>query len=152
LNRGFRVLLIAAVAALAINMAPQTAGSAEASGCIRIYRIYYNSPGTDYGSNYSLNGEWIQLHNVCSYGKSLTGYKFRDAAWHWYQFGSYTLKAYGYVKIHTGSGTNTSTDRYQNRGSYVWNNNTDTAYLYNSAGTYLMKCYYNNSSVASHYC
>ena len=29
-----------------------------------IKEIYYNSPGSDDGSNSSLNGEWIQLKNT----------------------------------------------------------------------------------------
>jgi hypothetical protein len=35
------------------------------------------------------------------------------------------------VRIHTGKGTNTSTDRYWGRSWYVWNNTGDKAYLRN---------------------
>jgi len=40
-----------------------------AVSCVTIYRIYYNSPGTDDGSNGSLNGEWIRLYNTCGTDK-----------------------------------------------------------------------------------
>jgi hypothetical protein len=41
---------------------------------------------------------------------------------HIYTFGTYTIKAHGYVKIHTGRGINTQTDRYWDRRWYVSNN------------------------------
>ncbi len=142
-----RALLCAAIAALAISVAPQTASPADAASCVKIYKIYYDSPGSDYGSNSSLNGEWIQLKNVCATSKNLNGFKLRDVANHWYYFSTnYTLGAGKLVKIHTGSGSNTSTDRYMNRGWYVWNNTSDTAYLYNSSGTRIRTCSYTTSS------
>jgi hypothetical protein len=143
---------VASVLAIGVTATPRVAGTADAAGCVRIYKIYYNSPGTDYGSNYSLNGEWIQLHNVCGTAKSLTAWTIRDAVGHTYKFSTYSLRAYGYVKIHTGKGTNTSTDRYWGSGWYIWNNNTDRAYLRNSVGTLVYSCYYNSTAVAYKYC
>jgi hypothetical protein len=35
------------------------------------------------------------------------------------------------VRIHTGKGTNISTDRYWGLENYVWNNSGDKAYLRN---------------------
>jgi hypothetical protein len=137
-----RLLVIAAFAALAVNAAPQTARPAEAAGCIRIYKIYFDSPGTDTGTNTSRNGEWIQLRNACASGKSLYGWKVRDLANHVYRFGTYTLGAGKLVKIHTGKGTNTSTDRYWGSAYYIWNNDKDTAYLVNAAGTRVGTCSY----------
>ncbi len=64
---------------------------ASAATCISIYRIYYNSPGSDTGSNTSLNGEWIQLHNHCATARSLTNVRVKDAARHTYTFGTYAL-------------------------------------------------------------
>jgi Lamin Tail Domain len=147
-----RLALIAAFALVGFGAQGARPSTAEAAGCVQVYRIYYNSPGTDYGSNTSLNAEWIQLKNHCSTGRSLHYWKLRDAASHWYTFGTYTLKAYSTVKLHTGKGTNTSTDRYQGRSWYVWNNDTDTAYLYNSSGTRVDSCYYNNRNASSTYC
>lgn len=145
---GFCALLIAA--GLAVN--PAGAKPAAAIGCVQIYRIYYNSPGSDTRTNTSLNGEWIQLKNHCSTGKGLSSWTIKDAAGHRYTFGTYTLKAGAYVKVHTGSGTNTSTDRYWRSGNYIWNNGSDKAYLRNSAGTLMDSCSYSNSSVAYKYC
>jgi hypothetical protein len=136
------LLFVAALGALAIGFAPQTTVPVDAAGCIKIYKIYFDSPGTDSGSNYSRNGEWIQLKNTCSSGKALSGYKVRDLANHYYRFGTYILGAGKLVKIHTGSGSNTSTDRYWGSSYYIWNNDKDTAYLANSAGTRVGTCSY----------
>ena len=43
----------------------------------------------------------------------------RDAQGHVDKFGSDWIKAYGYVKIHTGKGADTQTDRYWGRSWYV---------------------------------
>ena len=39
------------------------------------------------------------------------------------------------VTLHTGSGTDTSSDLYWGQGSPVWNNSGDTVFVYDDAGT-----------------
>ncbi|MDP8904851.1 MAG: lamin tail domain-containing protein [Chloroflexota bacterium] len=92
------------------------------------------------------------MRNACSKGKSLSNWRIKDAAGHTYTFGTYTLKAGSYVKIHTGKGSNTATDRYWGRTWYVWNNDKDTAKLLNGSGTLIHSCSYNTSSVSSKTC
>jgi hypothetical protein len=138
-----RVVLLIAVALLAgggAAVAPAAAPTAAAAPCVVIYRVYFDSPGSDTGSNSSLNAEWIKLKNRCSTNKSLTGWTIKDKAGHTYRFGTYTLRAASYVKVHTGKGTNTRTDRYWGKGWYIWNNTGDTAYVRNSAGTLSDSC------------
>jgi hypothetical protein len=151
MSKAIRSILIASLAATGMILSPSQP-SASAASCVGIYRIYYNSPGTDTGSNTSLNGEWIQLRNRCSTSRSLTNAKIKDAAGHTYTFGSYALGGGKYVKVHTGKGSNTATNRYQGRSWYVWNNDKDTGYLYNASGTRLDSCSYNNRSASSVYC
>ncbi len=67
-------------------------------------------------------------------------------------FGSYTLGGGSYVKVRTGTGTDTATSRYQGRSWYVWNNDKDTAYLCSATGVEIDTCYYNNRSASSVYC
>ena len=122
------------------------AAPASAAPCVRIYRIYYNSPGRDTGSNASLNAEWISLYNSCPTGRNLKAWKVRDAARHTYTFGSYTLGGHGTVRVHTGKGRNTATNRYWGKGWYIWNNNGDTAYLRDRSGTLLDTCSYHDPS------
>jgi hypothetical protein len=123
-----------------------TLGSASAQAAYRmeIHEIYYNSPGRDTGSNSSLNAEWVQLHNRSGVPVTLTGWTLRDAQGHVYKFGVYKIKAHGYVKIHTGKGGNTQTDRYWGHSWYVWNNTGDTATLKNPGGTVIDRCSYSS--------
>ena len=74
---------------------------------MQIHEIYYNSPGPDYGGNASLNHEWVQLHNTSGSWINLANWTLRDKAGHVFVFGSYSIKPYGYVTIHTGKGTGT---------------------------------------------
>ena len=152
MSKRMRSILIAGLLAAGILVLPSFQLPASAASCVGIHRISYNSPGSDTGSNSSLNAEWIQLRNRCSTARSLTAAKLKDAAGHTYTFGSYTLGGGKYVKVHTGKGTNTATDRHWGRSGYVWNNDKDTAYLYNRSGTRLGTCSYNNKNASSAYC
>jgi hypothetical protein len=137
----------------ALAVAPLAAQQANAACGVSIYRIYYNSPGSDYGTNTSLNAEWIQLKNSCATGKSLYHWTIRDASGHTYTFGTYTLAASSKVKIHTGTGSNTSLNRYWGSGAYIWNNTgTETASVRNSAGTLISRCSYTGASISYKYC
>lgn len=80
-------------AALAGGLVTVATPAAAAGSCVQIYRIVYNSAGTDNRSNTSLNGEWIQLRNGCSVASTLTSARFKDAAGHVYTFAAYTLGA-----------------------------------------------------------
>jgi hypothetical protein len=51
----------------------------SAPAAIRITKIYFDSPGADTGSNFSLNAEWIRLRNTSARSRLLTGWKIRDA-------------------------------------------------------------------------
>jgi hypothetical protein len=152
MERHLRLLLCAAVLGLGVSIGPLAASPADAASCVKIYKIYYDSPGTDDRSNSSLNGEWIQLKNVCATSKSLTGYKIKDAVGATYMFGTASLGAGKLVKVHTGSGTNSSTDKYWRSSNYIWNNTSDTAKLYNSSGTLLRTCSYTTSSALPKIC
>ena len=152
MSKVIRSVLIAGLIATGVILSPSSQSSASAAYCVGIDRIYYNSPGTDSGSNTSLNAEWIQLRNRCSTSRSLTNAKIKDAAGLTYTVGSYALGGGSYVKVRTGKGSNTATSRYQGRSWYVWNNDKDTAYLYNASGTRLDSCSYNNRSASWVYC
>lgn len=126
----YRIALIVTslLAALAVPLLP----TAEAATYpLHFTKIYYDSPGSDGGSNSSLNAEYVTIKNSSSTTRSLTGYTIRDKANHVYTFGTFSLGAGKSVRIHTGKGTNTSTDRYWGRSGYVWNNTGDKAYLRN---------------------
>ena len=126
------VALLAAAAFTASVAAPADA----ANPVLHFSAAEPNSPGSDRGGTTSLNAEWVRVTDssrTASY--TLTGWTIRDRANHVYKFGSFTLKPGASVTLHTGKGTNTSTNRYWGQGWYVWNNTGDEAYLKNTGGT-----------------
>jgi len=131
-----RKLLVGSAAVLTVG-APValTAAPAQAVSPVRISAVQYDSPGSDTGSNSSLNSEWVRITNYGSTRKTVTSWTLRDTSSHVYRFGTFTLGAGKSVRIHTGKGSNTATDRYQDRGWYVWNNTGDKAILKNAGGT-----------------
>lgn len=149
-----RLLAAAAVVATGcatgVLLAPAQADAT--AGSVHLYRIYYNSPGTDTGSNTSLNGEWVQVTNTTSAAVNLTGWTVTDASRHVYVFSSYSVGAHQTITIDTGKGTNTATHRYQGRSWYVWNNDKDTATLKNGRGTWIDSCSYNNPRASYAWC
>jgi hypothetical protein len=147
-----RTTVTAMLAATMAAAALATAAPAQAAGSVHLSEIYYNSPGSDTRSNSSLNAEWVRITNSTTKGVSLKGWTLTDASSHQYLFGTYTLGAGKSVEIHTGKGTNTTTNRYQGRGAYVWNNDKDKATLRKSSGTTQDTCSYNNSSRSSVLC
>jgi hypothetical protein len=139
-----------ASAALALGAAaPASAHAAPAAArrhAIVIREIFYNSPGSDRGSNASLNAEWVKLHNRSGHRVHLTGWTLRDAAHHVYTFGHFILRAHKSVKVHTGSGRDTRWNVFQDRGWYVWNNTGDRATLRNASGLFRDRCTYSDPS------
>jgi hypothetical protein len=146
-----RFIAVAAMAGGSAAMLGITPAQAASSPVV-IHEIYYNSPGSDHGSNTSLNAEWVQLRNRTGHQVTLTNWTLRDASNHVYTFGTYRLKADGSVRIHTGNGSNTQANRYWGRSAYVWNNDKDTATLKNGSGTVMSRCSYNNASRSSKIC
>lgn len=109
--------------------------SAEASAAspVRFVYVQYDSPGSDTGSNKSLNAEWVRVKNHGKKARKLTGWTIRDPQGHVYKFPTFTLKPGKAVRVHTGKGKNTKTDLFWRKDWYVWNNTGDTAILKNKA-------------------
>ncbi|MFE9135741.1 lamin tail domain-containing protein [Streptomyces sp. NPDC012693] len=140
---------VTAAAASGILLLPT---QAQAAGSVHLYKIYYDSPGTDRRSNASLNAEYVQIRNTTGAAVNLRGWTLTDAANHKYTFGNYVLGKGKIVTVRTGRGTNTAANVYQNRGAYVWNNDRDTATLKKSNGTRVDVCSYNSTRVDYKWC
>ncbi|MCX5225975.1 lamin tail domain-containing protein [Streptomyces sp. NBC_00233] len=140
---------VTAAAASGILLLPT---QAQAAGSVHLYKIHYDSPGSDRGGNTSLNGEWVQIRNTTGAAVNLRGWTLTDAANHKYTFGNFVLGKGKIVTVRTGRGTNTSANVYQNRGWYVWNNDRDTATLKKSNGTRIDTCSYNSTRVDYKWC
>jgi hypothetical protein len=140
-----RKLIVAAVTAFAAVLALVAfAAPAQAAGGIMIYRAYYNSPGSDRGTNASLNAEYILLKNTAATPKWLNGWTLRDKANHVYKFPATRINPGKYLYVRTGRGTNNASTRYWGQKWYIWNNTGDTAYLRNTAGALIDSCSWGN--------
>lgn len=137
-----RIRTIAVTLALTVAGALFGAAPAEAANpTLHFSKAYVNSPGSDTGTNLSLNAEYVVISNS-SYTTSytLTGYTISDRSAHVYRFRTFVLKPRASVTLHTGIGTNTGTNLYWGSRAYIWNNTGDTAYLKNSVGTLKDSC------------
>ncbi|MFD3995432.1 lamin tail domain-containing protein [Streptomyces sp. NPDC058583] len=140
---------VTAAAASGILLLPT---QAQAAGSVHLYKIHYDSPGSDRGGSTSLNGEWVQIRNTTGAAVNLRGWTLTDASNHKYTFGNLVLGKGKIVTVRTGRGTNTSANVYQNRGWYVWNNDRDTATLKKSNGARIDTCSYNSTRVDYKWC
>jgi len=100
------------------------------SSNVVISYVHYDAEGND---NENLNDEYVVIRNEGNVDVDLIGWKLKDEANHVFTFPSFTLKPGATVTVHTGSGTNTQTDLYWGKDRAVWNNDHDTAYLYDSS-------------------
>lgn len=136
-----RKFAVAALTVVATALAGVlVAAPAEAAGGIMIYRAYYNSPGSDTGTNASLNAEYILLKNTASTPKWANNWTLRDKAGWVYKFPATRINPGKYVYVRTGRGTNNASTRYWQRRAYVWNNTGDTAFLRNATGVLIDSC------------
>ncbi|MEV5875528.1 lamin tail domain-containing protein [Streptomyces sp. NPDC052101] len=125
---------------------------AQAAGGVSIYHVWFDSPGTDNRSNASLNAEWVQIRNTSGTAVSLSGWILKDAAGHRYVFPDVRIGAGKYMKIHTGRGSDTASDKYQGRRAYVWNNDRDTATLTRASGARVDSCSWTTRDPSDTYC
>lgn len=150
--RRTRRALVAALAPLAIvGLVAAAPTASAATPPVKIYYVYYNSPGPDTGSNTSLNAEYVVIKNMTTANRSLTGWTLRDKSGHTYRFPTFTLKAGAKVYVRTGKGTATASTRYFNSSAYIWNNTGDTAYLRDAKGYLQHSCTWGSTGFAK-YC
>ena len=77
-----RARTFAAVTAAATSGVLLLPAQAQAAGSVHLYKIYYDSPGSDLRSNTSLNGEYVQIRNTTGAAVNLKGWTLTDAANH----------------------------------------------------------------------
>jgi hypothetical protein len=130
-----RILLILGIASTVL-LTTATAATAQ----VKIGFVYYDSPGSDTGSNASLNGEYVKIKNTGTAAKVLTGWRLHDTSRHRYTFGTFTLCGGCHVNVHTGSGGNTAKNRFWGSGAYIWNNTGDKATLVKPGGGIVDTC------------
>ena len=96
-----RALIVACLIAAASILTATPAQAAPAT--VYIYKVYFDSPGSDTGSNTSLNAEYVVIRNGDNVSHSVSGWTVRDAAGHRYTFpDGFRLGAGKQAIIHTG--------------------------------------------------
>jgi hypothetical protein len=94
-----------------------------------------STQSTLYVSDLNLKDEWVKISNTGPSPVSLNGWKIEDeGSKHTYTFPSYTLDPGATVTIYTEKGTNSATELYWQLDGPIWNNDGDTASLYDSSG------------------
>jgi hypothetical protein len=147
-----RVAALITGTGLFLSVLTGLAGPAQAAPAVKIDLIYFDSPGSDTGSNTSLNAEYLRLRNTTGTARTITGWTVRDASGHVYKLSTTTVKANSTLLLRSGTGTDNATTRYWQQKWYVWNNSGDKAELRNSAGTLVHSCSYGSSTAASTTC
>ena len=96
--------------------------------CFSITNFHYDAEGND---NNNENDEYVTIKNSCSFSCELAGWQISDNSSHTYSFASFNLGNGNSFTLYTGTGTDTPSLLYWNRGSAVWNNDGDILYLRN---------------------
>ncbi|MBB2948951.1 hypothetical protein FB565_008737 [Actinoplanes lutulentus] len=138
------ILLIASALAAVVpaQAVPAQAVPAQAvtTPVPRLDVAQYDSPGKDTRTNESVNAEWVALVNESAKPVAIKGWSIREQGGRVYTFGAVTIAAKAKLRLHTGRGTDTATDRYWNSGNYLWNNTGDTATLRDPTGSAVDTC------------
>ncbi|GGT46017.1 hypothetical protein GCM10010254_75820 [Streptomyces chromofuscus] len=117
-----------------------------------IRHVWFDSPGSDTGADSSLNGEWVEIKNTGGSAISLRGWVLKDKANHTYVFPNVKIGAGKTLKVRTGVGSDTASNKYQDRGWYVWNNTSDTATLTKANGTRVDSCSWTTRDPSDTWC
>lgn len=126
-----RIVIISLMLCVVLGTIPFAMGATPtSSNKVSISALYVGAP------HQTVNQEYVKIANKGTTAISMKGWKITDkGAIHTYKFPStFTLKAKTTVTLYTGNGTNTATKLFWGRSAYVWNNEGDTAYLYNAQG------------------
>ena len=131
-----RVVIISLMLCVALGTIPFAMGATPtSSNKVSISALYVGAP------HQTVNQEYVKITNKGTTAISMKSWRITDkGAKHTYKFSSsYTLKAKSTVTLYTGKGKNTSTKLFWGRAAFVWNNEGDTAYLYNAQGKLVSK-------------
>ena len=114
----------------------------QVNDCVYINRVQYDAHGRD---NQNLNDEFVVLENGCNREIDITGWSVRDEDGNQYTFPSRTMDIERIVCLRSGAGFDSSHNAYwRSNGRPIWNNDKDTAYLFNELGTLVQKYAYDN--------
>lgn len=93
--------------------------------------VNYDAPGSDADN---LNGEYVVITNNGNDAINLQNWSMKDEATHIYTFSDVMLSSKANVTLYTGNGDSTETELYWNSKEPIWNNDGDTAFLFDENG------------------
>jgi micrococcal nuclease len=93
--------------------------------------VNYDAPGNDADN---MNEEYVVITNNGNKAINLQNWSIKDEATHLYEFPSINISPDSNIKLHTGTGANTLSELYWNSKDPIWNNDGDTAFLYDASG------------------
>jgi len=126
-----RVVIISLMLCVVLGTIPFALGATTlTTNNVYISALYVGAP------HQTVNQEYVKITNKGTTAVSMRGWKVTDkGAKHTYKFPStFVLKSKNTVTLYTGKGKNTATKLYWGRAAFVWNNEGDTAFLYNAQG------------------
>jgi len=126
-----RVVIISLMLCVVLGTVPFALGATTpTTNNVYISALYVGAP------HQTVNQEYVKITNKGTTALNMKGWKITDkGAKHTYKFPStFVLNSKTTVTIYTGNGKNTSTKLFWGRAAFVWNNEGDTAYLYNAQG------------------
>ncbi len=124
-----------------LETAPVTAllAATSASSFLGLW-VFADAPGNDHQNP---NGEYAVLESRASDPIDIGGWLLCDGASHCFRFPSGSVvSAGGQIVVYTGSGVSDGVAFFMNSGRAVWNNDGDTATLYDSDGTVIVRHVY----------
>jgi hypothetical protein len=127
-----RIVVIFLAMCLILGTVPFALGSSSqpsSSSKVYISALYVGAP------HEITNQEYVKITNSGKTSVNLKGWEIKDeGAKHTYTFSSNTLKSKSSITLRSGHGKDSGSTLYWNRYLFIWNNDGDTAYLYNAQG------------------
>ena len=115
----------------AVTSGPTGGPGAPGEARFRLW-VHADAPGNDHANP---NGEYAVIRNLTPDDRPIGGWSLCDRANHCFRFpAGAVLAAGGQLVVHTGAGRADGTRYYMGRRQAVWNNNGDTATLYDDTG------------------
>lgn len=93
--------------------------------------VTFDAPGSDLTN---MNGEFVVITNNGNSAIDMTGWSIKDEATHIYKFENAELKPHEDLTLYTGAGQDSELSLYWNSKEPVWNNDGDTAFLFDAEG------------------
>jgi micrococcal nuclease len=98
---------------------------------LEIISVLANPPGMDEDN---LNGEYVVIRNLQDESINLNGFSISDAARNTYIFGDVVIEGQSPLRLLTGCGNDQGDYIYWCSNNPIWNNSSDTAFLYDASG------------------